>query len=57
MPTVGIGISTPGRIKQVESEHCMFLYMPVDVPCVNRKDCSIANVAKSILLNDFLVEG
>lgn len=46
MFTMGIGISIPESIKVIKSEHCIFMFMPVDVPCVSRKDHSIANITK-----------
>lgn len=39
----------------IEIEHCIFLAMPVDVPCVNRSDHSMASSTKSLLPNVFLV--
>lgn len=52
----GIGISISYSIKIVEIEHCIFMAMPVDVPCVNRRDHSIASSTKSILPNAFWLE-
>lgn len=37
------------------SEHCIFMFVPVDVPCVSRKDHSIANIAESVMTNVYLV--
>lgn len=51
MFTTGTGISIPERIKVVKSEHCIFMFMPVDVPCISRKDHSIANITKPMLPN------
>lgn len=39
----------------VEIEHCIFMAMPVDVPCVNRRDQSIESTTKSVLPNGFFV--
>lgn len=45
----GVGISVSERIKVVKSERCIFMFMPVDVSCLSRKDHSIANITKSML--------
>lgn len=47
--TAGIGICISWSTKMVEIEHCRFMAMPVDVPCVNRRDHSMASSTKSWL--------
>lgn len=54
MFTTGLGISVLERIKVVKSEHCIVTFMPVDVPCLGRKDHSIVNVPKLVLPNVYL---
>lgn len=54
--TTGIGIYISLSIKMIEIEHCIFLAMPVDVPCVNRRDHSMASSTKSLLPNVFWLE-
>lgn len=48
MFTIGIGISIPERIKVIKSEHCIFMFMPVDVPCVSREDITKIYAAKCL---------
>jgi len=55
MFTTGTGFSIPERIKVFKNEHCIFMFMPVGVSCVSRKDHNIANVTKYMLPDDYPV--